>query len=486
MSTENPFFSYTNRDYEGSRKEGLARIPILSKGLWTDLNAGDPGVVLLDYMHALADLCNYYLDHQAQEMFIATSKERVNLFRLAQNVSYLVRSSKGAKVDVRMYLSENAVYDTQVIVPKYTELSSNRSSIKYLTLEDVVLTDTQISYTVPCSQGEFVTETYTGTGTSSNTSITDESLLTPTDQSVMLQGYGIDADTVQIVDSTGAVWTPVDHLIFVETPSKVYQKMIDTEHRVTIKFGNGVRGYSPKTSDLLTITYVDTLGDNGKITSEALKGSVVGTDTDNVNISVNYYNPYPSTGGSYGETDEELRNNIMSMTKTLDRAVTREDYEKLVKMIDGVRSAVVYDVRTAPDLCLYHEVKVVILPEDSVESNQSLINEVKDYLDSRSIPPTNIVVKMPTGYRVPVTVKIKKVERLPAGEISASDQVTECIREYFNSTISIGEVFNPFTLTTLLNSLSTVKSVLSITPSESIEIPPLSIATLGALSVVVE
>ena len=61
MSLENPFFSYTNRDFENSRKEGMARIPILSKGLWTDLNAGDPGVVLLDYMHALADLCNYYL-----------------------------------------------------------------------------------------------------------------------------------------------------------------------------------------------------------------------------------------------------------------------------------------------------------------------------------------------------------------------------------------------------------------------------------------
>ena len=34
---ENPIFSYTRRDYEGSRQEGLAKIPILSKGNWTDL-----------------------------------------------------------------------------------------------------------------------------------------------------------------------------------------------------------------------------------------------------------------------------------------------------------------------------------------------------------------------------------------------------------------------------------------------------------------
>ena len=67
----NPIFSYTKRDYEGARQEGLAQIPILSNGVWTDLNASDPGIILLDYVHGLVDMIQYYQDHQALETIVS-------------------------------------------------------------------------------------------------------------------------------------------------------------------------------------------------------------------------------------------------------------------------------------------------------------------------------------------------------------------------------------------------------------------------------
>ena len=102
----NDIFSYTNRSLENSRQEGLRKIPIISRGDWTDLNATDPGMIILDYVHALVDMINFYQDHQALETFISTAKERKNIFRLAKQLSYKIRSSKGSTVDLEFYVEE--------------------------------------------------------------------------------------------------------------------------------------------------------------------------------------------------------------------------------------------------------------------------------------------------------------------------------------------------------------------------------------------
>jgi hypothetical protein len=479
MSSVNPIFSYTARDYEGSRKEGLARIPILTNGMWTDLNASSPGVILLDYMHALLDMCNYYLDHQALESFISTSKERKNLIRLAQSYAYAMRAAQGSRVDVSMYLKENTVFNTRVIVPKNTPLSSN-TGIPYLTLEDAIISTTQVSTVVPCVQGELVEESYTGTGVSSSTSTNIDTLLEYTDQVHALSGQGIDIDTINIVDNSGNTWERVDLIAFCEDASRVFQVLVDEENGVSLRFGNGVRGYSPKTSDVLTISYVLTLGNDGKILSNNLSGVLNGTDSNQASIEVTYYNPDPSSGGSYGETDEDLRINIRSSLKTLGRAVTREDFDKLVSTIDGVRDYKVYDIRSNPEDCLYHQVKILILPDEGAATNTSLIKSVRDYLQEKSIPPTNVLVSMPTLKLVNINLSIKSIPP-KIGEESTYSQVSARVLQYFSEEVFIGEDFNPYALIAYIQSLGCVKVVTSITPPSTISVLPTEVASLGTL-----
>lgn len=483
MSSPNPIFSYTKRDYENSRKEGLARIPILSKGLWTDLNAGDPGVVLLDYMHALADLCNYYLDHQALEAILSTSKERANLIRHAQSISYKVRSPKGAKVDVRFYVGESMNPPFPLVIPAGTILHTVMPGVDYLTTEDVSIGEAQVSYESPCIQGTQVTEVYRGTGVSSRSTPTSDEGISYDDQKYRLTGLGVDADTIVVVDAYGTVWTPVDVIAFEESPTKSYQIIVSEDHRVTLKFGDGVRGYSPKTSDVLTIYYTNTEGDMGRVGAEEVKGVLSIQGSDGNYYTVNYYNYEPSAGGSFGETDEELRRNIQTAGKTLGRAVTREDFENMALSVDGVREAKAYDVHTEPDLCLYHEVKIYILPDGSVTENSALINSVSDYLRGKSIPPTNVIVSLPVRVYIPVTVSIRKHKYLPAGEDNVYDQVMDCITEYFNNDISIGESFNPYDLSNKISSLSGVAEVLSIVPSASVPVLPMNIAYKGTTTI---
>jgi hypothetical protein len=56
--------AYTNKDYESLRRELLARVPQLTDR-WTDFNASDLGVVLLELFCGIGDMLAYYLDAQA-------------------------------------------------------------------------------------------------------------------------------------------------------------------------------------------------------------------------------------------------------------------------------------------------------------------------------------------------------------------------------------------------------------------------------------
>ena len=481
MSLENPFFSYTNRDFENSRKEGMARIPILSKGLWTDLNAGDPGVVLLDYMHALADLCNYYLDHQALESILSTAKERINLLRHAASVSYKVRSPKGALVDVKFYITESIEPPLPITVPAGTVLETYRG-ITYRTLQDTVITELQEAFYCPCEQGTSVTETYHGTGTSSRTPQSSEEMIFYENQSYKLKGTGADADTISVVDSSGTIWKQVDFIAFEETATKSYQVLVDENHRVSIKFGDGVRGYSPKPSDVLTIRYIDTKGSNGAIKEGELSGTISVKGSDGTYYTVNYRNDEASVGGSYQESTEDLRRNIITSIKTNDRAVTREDFERLTATIDGVKQVKVYDIHTAPDYCLYHEVHVIVMPDTAkVDDSKSLIQRVSDSLRDKSIPPTNVLVSLPRVHRVPLEIKITRKKYIPAGEDNVYDNVIDAIDKYFDS-LGIGESYNPFDLSAAIKDVIGVSAVSSISPSTPVDPLPMERIYRGDLS----
>lgn len=478
----NPVFSYTARDYESSRKEGIARLPALSNGTWTDLNASDPGIVLIDYMHALVDMCNYYLDHQAMETFIPTAKERANLFRLAKQFSYNVRSAKGAKVDVIFFLEDT--HHSTVIIPKHTRVHTG-TGIYFLTMEAAYIPAGEFEVSVPCTQGVITTAEYTGTGIS-RYSVDVEN---PQNQSFTLIDRGIDMSSIEITDNAGIVWKSVDHLIFTESNERAYQKNLNVDNSIEILFGDGDRGAIPQPSDVLTIRYITTIGDQGRVSAMAI--TTLDEDIKDIHgetVTVNVINPNPSSGGSYEETEEEIRAKAPGVIKAQDRAVTLQDYINLAKTIDGVYDAKAFDVNNAPDLCLYHEVKVVITPDGGDTENTALVNEVYDYLYQRMIPPTNLQVLAPNYIPVDITVH---VSRNPVVYKYADDGVEDgvmiAIQEYFQGRRGlIGEDFNPNDLITAITNLPEVKSVTSITPSIPIEAPGISMIICGNVNIIVE
>ena len=162
--------------------------------------------------------------------------------------------------------------------------------------------------------------------------------------------------------------------------------------------------------------------------------------------------------------------------------MTLKDFENLAKLVDGVSDAKAYDINIAPDMCLYHEVKVVIVPEKGTAANTALVSNVYNFLYERMIPPTNLQVLAPSDISVDIHVVIARDTNLVEGGIEYS--VKNAIEEYFlNRSGAIGQEFNPNELSAIINQVKGVRYVNEITPNKIINVDRLSVIKLGNLNI---
>lgn len=474
---ENPIFSYTRRDYEGSRKEGLAKIPIISKGNWTDLNATDPGIIILDYVHALVDMMNYYQDHQALEAFITTAKERSNIFRLAKQLSYNIRSSKGATCSVEF--TSPILYDHVIKIPKYTSVST-ASGIHYLTKEDAYLLPGESRVYVPCTQGELNVLVYKGTGISRLSNIPGAA-----NQNIRIAANNIDIESISIVDNIGRVWNIVDYIIFSTEIDRVCQVELNPDDSVTIHFGDGERGMVPRETDLLNISYITTMAEEGRVGENSitvLDNPIYDDKGKYIEFLVN--NLRSSVGGSKSQTSREIKELAPGAIKAQNRAVTLNDFENLAKLVDGVADAKAYDININPS-CLHHEVIVRIIPVDEEGDIEALRSNVYDYLYQRMIPPTNLQVVTPSYITQDISINVKKLDSITEDRLTYIIQ--QAVVSYFDGrSNSIGETFYPSDLSAIIRGLEGVRTVTSITPNTTVSVEEDSVLKLGNLSIIIE
>ena len=479
----NPIFSYTRRDYEGSRKEGLAKIPALSQGQWTDLNATDPGIIILDYVHALVDMCNYYQDHQALEAFLSTARERANIFRLAKQLSYNIRSAKGARVDVQF--SSPLVHDRTILIPKHTRLFNSRGDISYLTMEDAYLEKGKTTVSVRCYQGELFEKVYVGTGLSRFSTVEGAE-----NQSISLTASNIDIETIEVVEVVDGniirTWEPIDYIAYAGPTDRVYQVDLNPDDTITIRFGDGVRGIIPVETDTLTVRYVITKAAEGRVgAGELVRLAAPVLDATGAYVELLVSNSRASTGGSSIESSSDIKALAPGAIKAQGRAVTLSDYENLAKLVPGVADAKAYDINTKPDLCLYHEVKVLVVPSDILGDSVVLQDTVYRYLVDKIIPPTNLQVLTPSSHPVDITIVVRKLDNEISSRIEYA--ISTAVQEYFKDRSGrIGEDFYPVDLATVIQKIPGIRYVSSITPNEIIQVSDMSIVSLGELSVIVQ
>jgi hypothetical protein len=157
---------YTSRDFYSLREELInlvkARVNTDSSKTWTGDDPSDFGVALLEAFAYIGDLTNYYIDRIANETYLPTATQRVNILNLANLYGYTPTGFRAAQVEVTFTnSSEENDYSTTITDAVGNGTTAVFTSENTLTIGDrVTITDV-----VPSDYNVVNAEVIASTGT---------------------------------------------------------------------------------------------------------------------------------------------------------------------------------------------------------------------------------------------------------------------------------------------------------------------------------
>ena len=110
--------AYVNKDGPAMLAELQDRIPLITDR-WTDFNASDLGMTLLELFCGIGDMLSYCLDKQANETYLLTVKQRQNLINLCKLIGYKLSTPVPAQTRLQFTLA-NGVLDEDLPIPAWT------------------------------------------------------------------------------------------------------------------------------------------------------------------------------------------------------------------------------------------------------------------------------------------------------------------------------------------------------------------------------
>ena len=102
-----PPINYLAKDYPGFRQVMLDRLSLLTP-LWTERNAADLGVALVEMLAYVADQLSYRQDVIATEAYLGTARLRTSARRHARLVDYTIGEGANARAWLRILLGSSA------------------------------------------------------------------------------------------------------------------------------------------------------------------------------------------------------------------------------------------------------------------------------------------------------------------------------------------------------------------------------------------
>ena len=283
--------AYTNKDYDSLRRELLGKVPQLTDR-WTDFNASDLGIVLLELFCGVGDMLAYYLDAQAGEAFLPTARQRQNVIQLCRLIGYWLDAPVAATTALRFSL--DVPLDADLAIPAGTAASArlDDGDVEFETAEEAILPKGQLTVDVDARQGRRKVETFTGTG--------------EPNAHFSLTGTQIAQGSLRVLINEQA-WREVLHFQESGGEDEHFEVEIDGLDRTRILFGDGVRGAAPLGGAAIHVYYLETLGAGGNLGVGVVTQLDSPIESGREAAVVSVTNPVPATGGADRESLEHAR-----------------------------------------------------------------------------------------------------------------------------------------------------------------------------------
>ena len=303
---------YTARDFESIVEFLKSVVTAENPDLWNDFFESNIGMNIIDMIAAQGDVLSYVANQIAQEVFLTTCRRYASGLKYASGVGYSIRGRSSASVTIEAIPPFPAILATQPIVFSVGTTMAV-GDVTFELPDDVTFPAGSVTMAMTLSNSFAQEDNEFSDGSTHQTFTTTESPVVEDSWSVEVDGFA---------------WTEVETLML-EEATKTYDVSYNADETLTIKFGDGQMGKIPPNGAAIKITYRTGGGVEGNIIGGAAEGveivGYVGTTT----VGVTFTNPNKGSGGADRETLEELKTNIPAWIRTVDKAITIEDYETL-------------------------------------------------------------------------------------------------------------------------------------------------------------
>jgi hypothetical protein len=166
-------------------------------------------------------------------------------------------------------------------------------------------------------------------------------------QSFVLKEKQVDPATVEVYIDNGLEfeqWTQVQNLRDYSAGDKVFSVNVSSSNQVVVNFGDGISGLIPTEEAAVKTRYIAGGGSIGNVGANTITtiGSIPGlTSVEQITLRSNLTvtNPAAAAGGADPETNDSIRYNTPRALRSLNRAVTLEDFANLALTVPGVSKA---------------------------------------------------------------------------------------------------------------------------------------------------
>lgn len=254
---------------------------------------------------------------------------------------------------------------------------------------------------------------------------------------VSMSGGGLDDVTLL------GNWKRVDSIFYYGPYDKVYEVYPSDDMSVVyFKFGNGITGAKPPAGGIVTVNYIETLGENGNINTRFTIRQIVSSG-NTVPVTLYCTNDSKVLGGLRPETIDDVRKNAPIDYLNYYSIGTIDSYESIIKnnisnignlkvfsgtkyTIDGsstIKSDVVF-------VSAIDSVGSVIKDTATSTAATSLLSEIVDIIGDRKSPTDTLSYKDPASIELRYSLTIRPINSATLSASTALALVKSSLSPY--------------------------------------------------------
>lgn len=372
MKLINTWVGYAVRQYDQIKAAIEAKLPAKLPEI-TDRSINNPLMKVLQVWYGIAESLNLYIDNAGREAFLVTCRLLKSAVNIARQYDYRVKGAGAATTGVTFTAA--SALGSNCLIAAGTEVRSGNGT-RFFTIADTTILSGHTQASVDVEQA--VSKTGQNIGTTNGAA----------GQKIIIADEQV-ADNSISLEINSENWAAVDTFTFSGINDKVFIAGINENGVMEIRFGDGLNGKIPNSGYTVFADYKQTTGAAGNLVNENAITVITSVITVPGGISLSVTNANRASGGYDKEGITEIKRNLPKFIRTLERAVTRQDYQDVITLAPGVaKTGIVYKCGK--------RVEAYIAAVGGGAPSDLLLSDTQDYIDERKMITTQVLIK-PAG-----------------------------------------------------------------------------------------